>query len=100
MTVQPTKPEGHMMRDECKVRLGILEESLAKVQETSVNIAVMKNDISHMKEGIEHLTALLKSTYITKSEFEPIKNIVYGTAGLILTAVVIALISMVVKNGH
>lgn len=38
--------------------------------------------------------------YVTKDEFQPVKALAYGFAGLILTAVVIALIVLVVKRGN
>lgn len=37
-------------------------------------------------------------TYVTQREFQPVKNIVYGLVGLMLTAVVVALLGLVLKN--
>jgi hypothetical protein len=37
--------------------------------------------------------------YVTKDEFAPVKALAYGFAGLILVAVVIALVALVVKGG-
>ena len=39
----------------------------------------------------------LKTNYVTKTEFFPIKNIVYGMVGTILLSVIVALIALVVK---
>ena len=39
----------------------------------------------------------VSSNYVSKEEFEPIKKIVYGLVGLILVAVVGALMALVVR---
>lgn len=48
----------------------------------------------------EQIAALDKkfSAYVTQHEFSPIQKIVYGLAGLILTAFVSALIALVVTR--
>lgn len=71
-----------------------------------------------MDAGFAHLTAKLeiliegyvkkdefsahcseaKETYVTQSEYQPIKKIVYGAVSLILTSVLGALIYLVVKQ--
>jgi hypothetical protein len=45
----------------------------------------------------EELFDKLDSRYVVKNEFLPVKNIVYGMVGLILTSVAIALVAQVVK---
>lgn len=37
-----------------------------------------------------------QTSYVSKIEFEPIKKLVYGMVGLVLTAVVLALIGLVI----
>lgn len=69
-------------------------------KETLVQIAIMGNDITYIKTAVDKIERLVTDKYVLKTEFEPIKRIVYGTTGLILTAVIIALISLVVKNAH
>lgn len=73
-------------------------EKTAKTAE--IALAVMGKDVSYIKAGVDDLKKLISENYVLKSEFEPIKKIVYGTTGLILTAVLIALISLVVKHGQ
>ncbi|TQF41159.1 hypothetical protein UNPF46_08545 [Bradyrhizobium sp. UNPF46] len=39
-----------------------------------------------------------KSQYVTRSEFWPVKMLVYGFAGLLLSSVVMALLVLVVRS--
>lgn len=61
------------------------------------NLAVIANDIGYMKRDIAEIKQTVTHSYVSKDEFEPIKKIVYGLVGLILVAVVGALVSLVVK---
>lgn len=47
---------------------------------------------------IDHLEAKIESNYITREEFMPIKNFVYGLISLIVIAVGTAVITMVIKK--
>jgi hypothetical protein len=40
----------------------------------------------------------LESEYVTQDEFEPVKKIVYGMVGVILLAVIGALITLVLRQ--
>jgi len=62
-----------------------------------VKIAVMCNDMEYVKKTLEKIDRRLELDYITKTEFEPIKKIVYGLVMLVLTAVVGAIVSLVLK---
>lgn len=75
------------------------------VKETqSTKIALIQQDMQYVKEGMKDLkdgmdevNKKLNDRYVSKEEFEPIKKVVYGLVGLILVAVVGAIISLVVK---
>jgi hypothetical protein len=69
-------------------------------RETLVKVSVMVNDIGYIKEAIDRVENMITDKYVLKSEFDPIKRIVYGTTGLILTTVIIALLALVVKHGQ
>lgn len=62
-------------------------------------IAVAQIDIEHIKETLDSLDKKLSLHYITKYEFEPVRNIVYGIVSLVLVAVVGALIALVLQPG-
>ena len=61
-------------------------------------IALIQQDISYMKDKLDSVDQKVSTHYVSREEFEPIKKIVYGMVGLILVAVVGALISLVVKG--
>ena len=48
------------------------------------------------EKDLEEVKSLINNNYITRAEFIPVRNIVYGLVGLILTAVTTALITLVV----
>lgn len=65
-----------------------------------VILAVIQNDMVYMKEGINTINEKLSRGYVTKEEFEPIKKVVYGLVGLILTSVLGALVAIVVNGAQ
>lgn len=68
-------------------------------RETSdTKIALIQQDISYMKDKLDNVDQKISTHYVSREEFEPIKKIVYGMVGLILIAVVGALVSLVVKG--
>ena len=54
----------------------------------NIEIALIGNDIEYIKKEIEEINEKLDKKYVTKIEFEPIKRIVYGVVGIILTGVI------------
>ena len=38
--------------------------------------------------------------FVTKEEFSPVKNLAYGAAGIILTAVMLAIVGIAIMNGQ
>jgi hypothetical protein len=66
-------------------------------------IAVAVNDILTIKEDVREIKSKLEGEYVTKDKLElhadrlsRIEKIVYGLVGLLLTAVVLALVRLVV----
>jgi hypothetical protein len=49
------------------------------------------------KEDMLELKKFVETKTVTKDEFEPIKKVVYGLVTLMLTSLVIALLSIVIK---
>jgi len=71
---------------------------MTKNSTDQVKLAVIQNDLSYIKKEIGEIKGLVQEQYVTKNEFEPIKKIVYGMIGLILIAVVGALLALVIKK--
>jgi hypothetical protein len=65
-------------------------------------IAGLQKDIIYMREKIDEVSDKLDEKYVTqdefKAKFEPISKIVYGIVAIIVTAVVGALLSLVVNK--
>ena len=65
-------------------------------QSDETKLAVIQTDLTYIKEKLNAVDNKVSSNYVSKEEFEPIKNIVYGLVSLILVAVVGALVAIVV----
>ncbi len=64
----------------------------------AVKLALMANNIKHIRKRVEKIDEKLEENYVTHIEFEPIKKLVYGLVALILVAVVGAIIGLVIIN--
>lgn len=62
------------------------------------SIILISLKLDNAIRDIADLKTLVRADLISRTEFDPIKKIVYGMVGLILTAVVVALIALVVKK--
>lgn len=63
-----------------------------------ISLATIKTDLEYIKRDIGEIKQTLKADYVTREEFSPIRSIVYGMVGLILTAVIGALVALVIKQ--
>jgi len=54
--------------------------------------------IDERTKAIERTVADFPTRYISTHEFHPVRKIVYGFAGLILTGVIVAVIGMVIHK--
>jgi hypothetical protein len=81
---------------------------LARIDERTKNtdkaIADIKGDVRSIREELSstYVTktefAPVKEDYVSKKDFEPVRKIVYGVIGIILVAVIGALVALVVKK--
>ncbi len=67
-----------------------LKDLVSRVDERTT---AMKNAVDGIKSDIQSL----ESRFVTKDQFEPVKLIVYGLVGLVLTAVATAVVALIVK---
>ncbi len=56
----------------------------------TVKLDYIQRDIKEIKERLE-------DEYVTRQEFQPIKNIVYGMVGIILMSVIGALLALILR---
>lgn len=57
----------------------------------SVKLDWIQKDITEIKEKLER-------DYVTRQEFNPVKNVVYGMVGTMLLAVLGAIVALVIKQ--
>jgi hypothetical protein len=75
-----------------------MNASTMKESNDKVDIAVMAERIRNIQQTVANIEALLASKYVTRDEFNPVRNVAFGIVGIILTAVAIAIISLVIKK--
>lgn len=62
------------------------------------SIDVIANDITYIKRDVADIKSKLEADYVTLDQFEPIRNVVYGMVGIILTGVIGAVVALVVRQ--
>lgn len=60
------------------------------------DIATLSGQVAAALRGLDEVKLMLRSDFVTRAELDPVKRLVYGVAGLILTAVVLGVIALVV----
>lgn len=70
------------------------EERRQGWSDLSYDIQYIKRDITEIKQAIKDG----KNDFVSRAEFAPIRQIVYGLVGLILTAVVGALLALIIRQ--
>jgi hypothetical protein len=72
------------------------EAQRREYQELLVQLTAMNGRLTRLVCDVAELKAQLKTDYVHRREFLPVRNIVYGAVALILTAVFGALIALVI----
>ena len=65
--------------------------------QNGVTLGEIARVVRRIESAMVELRSDLKDDYVTRTEFWPVKVLVYGFAGLVLVGVVGALIALVVK---
>lgn len=61
-------------------------------------MAVMANDIVYIRQTMKDVSDKLEKDYVTRDEFEPVRNVVYGMVGLILVGFLMAVIALIIRK--
>jgi hypothetical protein len=61
-------------------------------------LAVIQKDLEYIKINVKDIRDKMEKEYVSRAEFEPIRNIVYGMVTLVLTGVVGALLTLVLRK--
>lgn len=71
---------------------------MGDTESEETKIAVMARDVSHMQTDIEAIKNAIQHGYVTKEEFDPVKRLVYGCVGILLSAIMLALVALIIKS--
>lgn len=73
------------------------EKALATLAAAASAAQTVANlDMSYIKKDVIEIKEMLKSNYVTKEAFNPVKIITYGMTGIALVGVVGAVVSLVI----
>jgi predicted ATP-grasp superfamily ATP-dependent carboligase len=77
------------MKDTDLIRVSVLEERM--------NNMCKQNNLDHSEilKKIEEIDHKLDVVFVTKTEFDPVKRIVFGLVGIVLTALAGALVKLI-----
>ena len=75
-----------------------LNELLKGSAKDAIAMATVVADVGYTKIAITKVEKMLEEKYVPKAEFEPVRMIVYGMVGIILVAVIVAVIALVVRK--
>lgn len=60
-------------------------------------LTAVEAKLDDMKEDLQEMKELLRGEYITRAEFAPVRAVFYGMVGVILLAVMGALVALVLR---
>lgn len=75
-----------------------MAKNSTRTPKEDTQIAVMANDLGYVRKAVDNLNDKIDHNYVTKEEFKPVKQLVYGFVALALTAVVMAVLQYVVRT--
>lgn len=64
--------------------------------ETKIEVAL--EQLVRVREDIKELNTKIDNNYVTRIEFEPVRNIVYGLVSLLLTGIIGSLLMVVIRK--
>ena len=67
------------------------------VEAVETALAVLKTDVAYIKTAVIKIEQMVEAKYVTKAEFVPVRNIVYGLVGTVLTTFLIGILMLVLK---
>ena len=78
----------------------ILHESVKdlkrSVEGNCNNITKIVSDVSYIKQEMRRINKNLEEDYVRMDEYEPVRKLVFGATGIILVAVLTAVVGLVV----
>lgn len=77
-----------------------LAKGLAKElkEYTDLRYSLIENKLNMVVDDIKDVQTTLRSSYVTEDQFSPVKTVVYGLVGIILTSVIGAILTIILTN--
>lgn len=78
-----------------------IRRDITEIKQDIKSSAPMRSDIKSLQDGFVSLSdtlRVLRESTVTKDQFWPVKTIVYGGVGLMLTAIIGALMAVVLAR--
>ena len=69
------------------------------ITKENITYKVLYDEIQKLRTEFSNRFDKLECNYITRKEFDPVRNLVYGAVGLVLTAALAALIKLIFIDG-
>lgn len=67
---------------------------LAKV---NLHLKYIRKEITSLNTKLESIESLLDEKYLQRTEYVPVRNVVYGLVGAILTGVIVAILASIIR---
>lgn len=70
-------------------------------KDVEIDQAVLMSKFEYISRSLDQLKTQideLPSKFVSQDEFKPIKSVVYGVVGLLLTSIVVAITSLVIRK--
>lgn len=67
-------------------------------QTLETKLDIIANDIKYIQQDMQEIKQQIAANYVTKDQFEPVRKLVYGVVGILLTAMVVAMINLVLTK--
>ena len=64
----------------------------------AISFEVIDTKLNFIMQSVKDIKQDLEKNYVTRMEFDPVKKIIYGLVGIILLAVVGAMVTLVVNK--
>lgn len=64
----------------------------------ATDFALMRKDMDNMAKDMADIKLSLNGKYVTQDQFWPIKTLVYGATGIMLVAIIVAIVGLVIAR--
>ena len=78
--------------------IAALEKKASEDIERAREMEKLTGIISSVEKKVDHVTDMIEKNYVTRAEFSPVKTICYGLVGLIVSGVVGALLTLIIRK--